>query len=270
MIETHVAQLDHQRLLLKGNVERMRTEIVEAAARADRLENEFSQAEHALRMVNQTVGPAREALVKIHSDLLAAERELDREKSTQRGLELLQARIDAWVARARESIVETPVVQEEEALSAAFLDKLRAFVIALGCAGVTAADGPAITLDRHYIPALHDRWLRSYGSASDRARLIVAYLLSLASVGRHHMGFVALDEPLQQNPDAHHKRLFLDFLQKESAKISQQIIIFTFLDDGEVAGLRKAGVAVQTIDERFLEAWKPSEFTPTVDKPSPD
>jgi hypothetical protein len=269
-IDTHVTQLDHQRLLLEGNLERMRAEVVEATARANRLEDEFAQAEHALRMVNQTVGPAREAMVKTHADLLAAERELDRERSTQSALEALQERLHAWVARARQSIAEVDVVEAETALRTAFLDELRAFVVALGCAGVTAADAPAIILDQHYVPELRGRWLRSYGSASDRARLIAAYLLALASVGRHHLGFVALDEPLQQNPDQHHKCLFLDFLLKESAKISQQVVMFTFLSDGEVADLRKAGVAVQTVDERFLKLRKPSEPAPTSDKTVPD
>lgn len=267
MIETHIAQLDHQRLLLGANVERLHADVVAAMTGAERLETEFSQAEHALRMVNQTVGPAREAMVKTHNDLLAVERERDRVTATQRGLEVLRERIRAWVSRVRESISEVVVGDEEVTLKAAFVEKLRAFVLAIGCAGVTTAELPKISLDEHYLPTLRGRWLRSFGSASDRARLIVAYLLALASVGRHHLGFVVLDEPLQQNPDEHHRGLFLDFLLKHGSAIERQTLIFTFIKDEEVEALRRAGLAVQSVSGKFLQPM-PASPTPEMANPA--
>lgn len=89
------------------------------------------------------------------------------------------------------------------------------------------------------------------GSASDQPRLVAAYGLALAAtarqVGGKHPGFVIMEEPLQQNPDKHHRDLFPDFLTKELAQKSKfQTLVFTWLGDPEIAKWRKQGTMVLT------------------------
>jgi hypothetical protein len=99
---------------------------------------------------------------------------------------------------------------------------------------------------------LRRRWVRSLGSASDRARLIVAYTLALAETGKHHPGIVAYDEPLQQNPDPEHRNRFIKFLLERGPSIERQVLIFTSFSSDEVEQLRRAGVSVQIVDGKFL------------------
>ena len=54
-----------------------------------------------------------------------------------------------------------------------------------------------------------------------------------------HPGFVLLDEPLQQNPDPEHRKLFLDFLCNGLPhKTRVQTIIFTALLPDELKRLK--------------------------------
>jgi hypothetical protein len=102
------------------------------------------------------------------------------------------------------------------------------------------------------MPTLRRRLLRSYGSASDRARLILAYTIALLQTGKHHPGFLLLDEPLQQNPDEHHHKLLVEFLESQSRNIDQQVVIFSALPTSDVEKLRASGVAVQVVEGKFL------------------
>jgi ABC-type molybdenum transport system ATPase subunit/photorepair protein PhrA len=74
-----------------------------------------------------------------------------------------------------------------------------------------------------------------------------------------HPGFVVLDEPLQQNPDAKHRELFLTFLSKQLAKQGKfQTIMFTWLPDQDIATLRKQGTKVMTPEgKHFLKPVTP-------------
>ena len=58
-------------------------------------------AEKALVTVNNAVGPLREQLAAIASELAAAERESDRLEDTASEIETLQKSIDRWVADAK-------------------------------------------------------------------------------------------------------------------------------------------------------------------------
>jgi hypothetical protein len=80
-----------------------------------------------------------------------------------------------------------------------------------------------------------------------------------------HPGFVVLDEPLQQNPDAKHQELFLTFLEKQLAQQSNfQTLIFTYLLDEEIARLRKKNTNVITPDgEHFLQLVPMKEEPPS-------
>jgi hypothetical protein len=60
------------------------------------------------------------------------------------------------------------------------------------------------------------------------------------------MGFVVLDEPLQQNPDPEHRRLFVEFLQSAAARqLRYQTIVFTSLHDDEGLRLKQAGARLE-------------------------
>jgi hypothetical protein len=91
---------------------------------------------------------------------------------------------------------------------------------------------------------------------------VAAYVLALAeasgTVGGLHPGFVVLDEPLQQNPDPEHRRLFVDFLVSSTARqLRYQTIVFTSLHDNESQRLMEAGVRLETPEgEHFLRLQK--------------
>lgn len=251
-LDLHVGQLEHQRKLLGDNVDGVQAEVVEASVQAEVLEKDFIQAERTLQLVNTSTSPMREAMIKAANDLLATEQELAKVHGLQEELRSIEGRMRAWAERARTSLgVESGPV--DRTTTDAFLGRLRQHLVALGCAGVTAVDAPNVQVDEHYLPTLRQRWVRSLGSASDRARLIVAYTLALAEVGKHHPGFVAFDEPLQQNPDSGHRERFIQFLLEQGASINRQVLVFTSFYDAEVAQLRAAGVSVQTVEGKFLQ-----------------
>ena len=101
-----------------------------------------------------------------------------------------------------------------------------------------------VSLDDEYVPYMNGRRLRALGSASDQSRLVAAYSLALAAsaqkIAGKHPGFLILDEPLQQNPDASHRELFLTFLMNQLARRSDfQTVIFTSLFEDEIKKLRE-------------------------------
>lgn len=154
-----------------------------------------------------------------------------------------------------------------------FLDKLRH-------EGIADAPGQQLTLreDEAYTPYWGRRRVRSLGSASDRSRLIQAYVLALAHASLVdldgpnrglHPGFVLLDEPLQQNQDTKHRTLFVDYLVNQGTKQPPyQVIIFTYLFEAEIERLRASGVTLQTPEtpmrQHFLELVRPPEPAPLL------
>lgn len=97
-----------------------------------------------------------------------------------------------------------------------------------------------------------------------RAPLVGAYTLALAAAFENglHPGVVILDEPLQQNPDTAHIKLFLDFLSKDLAKEAKiQTLVFTFLNEDEdrVQTLRDSGTTVITVEGHLLGPLPQSE-----------
>ena len=136
--------------------------------------------------------------------------------------------------------------------------ELGQYLHALGHSAAIAYGVDTLRLDQgKYEPYLGHRRLRALGSGSDPARLVGAYSLALAGASATlnglHPGIVILDEPLQQNPDTEHKKLFLDFLSKSLAKKSTfQTLIFTFLNESEVQKLRDSGTTVITVEGHLL------------------
>lgn len=83
--------------------------------------------------------------------------------------------------------------------------------------GLYLREPKEVYVDNAYNPCIRSHQVERIGSASDRARLVLAYVLALLRVsvrGGHHPGFVVLDEPLQQNPDPLHRGMAVELLQK--------------------------------------------------------
>jgi hypothetical protein len=259
-VEAHIEALERDRLLVTANVQSAEAQTTRLAAELSRVDEQFQAAERALATVNAAVGSIREQLAKVATDLAAAEREIDRNAALANELEEIQSAIDAWLQEAsaqnKQPLAEVDLARRRSV----FEENLRILLRALGHSAITVESQPYLKLDEQYLPYLGPRRLRSLGSASDHPRLVAAYVLALAETSRAlpglHPGFVVLDEPLQQNPDAQHRELFISFLQSAAAKqLRYQTIVFTSLRDEEISRLTEASVRVLTPQgEHFLKS----------------
>jgi hypothetical protein len=123
------------------------------------------------------------------------------------------------------------------------------YLVAWGHSAIDESNSGGVRIDERYEPYLRDLRLKALGSASDGARLIAAYTLAIAAASADpavrglHPGLVILDEPLQQNPDAEHRALFVAFLSKHLAQAARfQTIVFTSLQEQEVQALQAQNV----------------------------
>ncbi len=249
-VEAHIDALQRDRVLVKGNVVSSLDQITRLSAQLGRIEDQLRAAERSLEIVNATAGNVREQLAKVAADIASTERELEKNLATSAELDRLQEEIDSWVTQAREATTEIASRGDFDTRRDAFIKALRNHLVMLGHHGVSSEDAERVTVDDTYTPYLDERRLRSLGSASDHARLVMAYALSLAEasdgVKGYHPGFVVFDEPLQQNPDKAHRDLFVGFLEElAAAPLPYNVLIFTSLLGSEVAQLREAGVRVE-------------------------
>ncbi len=250
-VEAHIDALERDRSLVLANAASAEAQATRLAAELSRIEEQLRSAERALAAVNAAVGSVREQLAKVATDLASAERELEKNQALGEAIAELQAAVDVWL-RDAVAHAQPPRAQVDLAhRRASFEHNLRGLLRALGHGAVTERSVREVHLDDQYVPYLGPRRLRSLGSASDQARLVAAYVLAIAeashSLGGPHPGFVVLDEPLQQNPDAAHRGFFLNFLQSTAAKqLSYQTIVFTWLQPDEVTRLKEANVQVVT------------------------
>lgn len=256
----HIEALKRDRALIKRSLDGMRSAIRASEGARERLDADFRSAEQALEDVQTTVGPAREQLVRTASELSTQERRIERLDATAAELDELQRASDAWLFEAKAARPAASAPTDILERKRVFAETLGQYLIALGHSGALSTGVTALRFeDGQYEPYLGQRRVRSLGSGSDPARLVAAYTLALAAAGRVlqgalHPGVVILDEPLQQNPDEHHHRLFLDFLQKSLAKDATfQTLVFTFLREPEVEELVQAGAPLINVDWHFLE-----------------
>jgi DNA repair exonuclease SbcCD ATPase subunit len=215
------------------------------------LDVELREAERSLMSVTAATGAEREQIAKIVAELASLERQIDRARETMTEMDEIQADINRWIAEAQSSVALPASSADISERKGAFLDGLRKYLVELQHSEVNGATAASLSLDEMYVPYLDTRRLRSLGSASDHARLTMAYALALAAAGSRptglHPGLVLLDEPLQQNPDEKHRSRFMQFLGKDFARTASfQTVIFTSLRMDDVARLRKQGVSVQT------------------------
>lgn len=258
-VEAHIAALDRDRTLILANKGSSEKQVVRLSAELVQVEHHLREAERALGTVNQVVGASREQLAKAATDLASTETEMERVAETSRELLDLQTRIEDWMQKARVMETESTDKTDLQRRLAEFSRRLRELLTALGHSAVLPHPDPKLHLDDHYTPYLGPRRLRSLGSASDHSRLVAAYVLGLAAASEAeeglHPGFVVLDEPLQQNPDEAHRRLFIEFLTSQTARaLKVQTIVFTWLRAPELDYLKAKGVNVITPErEHFLQ-----------------
>jgi DNA repair exonuclease SbcCD ATPase subunit len=254
----HIEALDRDRKMIASNAHSIDTKIRMTRASLHTLDLELREAERALMNVTAAIGTEREQIAKIVAEILSLERQIERAREAMAEMHELQADIDKWLVEAQSSVEPATSSSDLSKRKAAFLDVLRKYLIELQHSEVNSRSVESLSLDKSYVPYLNYRRLRSAGSASDQARLTMAYALALAAAGTwqsgFHPGIVLLDEPLQQNADQDHRRRFIQFLGKDLARnASFQTIIFTSLRSDEVTQLRKQGVSVQTLEgEKWL------------------
>lgn len=128
-----------------------------------------------------------------------------------------------------------------------------------------------VSLDDEYVTYMNGRRLRALGSASDQSRLVAAYSLALAATAQKiagkHPGFLILDEPLQQNPDARHQELFLTFLMNQLARRSDfQTVIFTSFFEDEIKELREKNTIVVTPPGTHFLSLEKKQESPAAEK----
>jgi DNA repair exonuclease SbcCD ATPase subunit len=273
-VEAHIAALERDRILLLANITSSEKQIIRLSADLANVEHRLREAERALGTVNHAIGASREQLAKTAADLASTETEMERVAETARELLGLQTRIKAWIDKAGTTETVTTEKTDLELRLVEFTGRLRELLIALGHGAILSQPEPDLHLDDHYIPYLGPRRLRSLGSASDHSRLVAAYVLALAvaseAVGGFHLGFVVLDEPLQQNPDEAHRNLFIEFLTSDTARaLKVQTIVFTWLQAPELVRLREKGVKVITPEsDHFLHLVSAPDPSPAAPNPT--
>jgi len=268
-VEAHIAALERDRTLVRANITSSEEQIIRLTADLTSVEQRLREAERALGTVNQAIGSSREQLARAATELASTETEMERIAETSRELLGLQIRIADWIKKAGTAeTISTDKTDIERRLKE-FTSQLRELLAALGHGAIVSQPDSNLHLDEHYVPYLGPRRLRSLGSASDHSRLVAAYVLALAGAsqaeGGLHPGFVVLDEPLQQNPDEIHRRLFIEFLTSDTARaLKVQTIVFTWLQGPELEQLRAKEVNVVTPEgDHFLHLVTTSE-TPTA------
>ena len=256
-VSAHIDALKRDQQLMGKNYRSLQSSLEATQARLQEVDSLLRDAERSLVTVTAAVGTQREQLAKRAADLAGAERELDRAIETVEEIEKLQNSIDQWISDAVKLQEMGAETTDSEWRRSEFDRTLRSYVTALGHSAVNSENSTSLFLDDQYVPYLGSRRLRSLGSASDQSRLVAAYSLALAATSQKvdglHPGVVILDEPLQQNPDQHHRQLFISFLSQQLALEARfQTLIFTWLNDEEVEILREQGTEVLTPEGNHL------------------
>jgi hypothetical protein len=258
-VQAHIEALKRDRTLTRQTLRALHAAIRTTEAEIQRLDSELHNAQRVLEDVTSAVGPVREQIVQAAANLHAEERLLEKLRETEETLSDLQTAINQWLKDAQEAKPNAGAGTDIEHRLSVFAQALGQYLTALGHGAVGDYSLVDLRLDpSQYEPYIGRRRLRALGSGSDPARLVGAYTLALAAaaviLNGLHPGFVILDEPLQQNPDTHHRQLFLEFLSNDLAKNARfQTLVFTSLRSEEVDRLRDSGTLVITVEGHLLQ-----------------
>jgi hypothetical protein len=271
-VEAHIEALKSDRELVIRNREALSASVTASIAEIAEVDTELRDAEKALMTVTEAVGAEREQLAATASELSAVERSFERLSEASSEIDEFQNSIDRWISDAKSLMLVGEGSSDQLGRKEAFAGALREYLVALGHSAVDVHNAQMVSLDEQYVPYMNGRRLRALGSASDQSRLVAAYSLALAATAQNtsgkHPGFLILDEPLQQNPDASHRELFLTFLTKQLARRSDfQTIIFTSLFEDEIKKLREKNTVVVTpLGSHFLHLEKKQEAPPAAER----
>jgi hypothetical protein len=271
-VATHIDALKRDHDLMSSNLQAVEARLTSTQAEFVRVESELRDFERSLVTVNAAIGTVREQLAKTAIELTTVERRLDQIIEAAGELDKLQAAVNNWLNDAKAAQQLGQLATDLQKRLDIFVRHLREYLVALGHSALLASNPAPLGLDERYTPYLGVRRLRSLGSASDQSRLVAAYCLALAASSKEvlgfHPGMVVLDEPLQQNPDDPHRDLFNTFLSDQLARQSGfQTVVFTFLRNPEIDGLRKQGTKVITPEgKHFLKIVPPPPAEPKTDE----
>lgn len=257
-IQIHIDALEKEIKLLKNALDKVDKEIRTQLVWIHKANEEYLAIQNSLTTIEGTVGASKEAIVRLSLNLTEIDRQIEKNNSLRSRLEALQSELDAWLKRAQLHLSKPVSVRPDGAERLdKFLALLRKLLVDVGHGALKHREASEIHVDDTYYPCINSRKLNSLGSASDTARLILSYVLALAEVGSeggHHPGFVILDEPIQQNPDANHRKLLIDFLSAGLPVLKSQVLLFTHLHSREIAQLRAANAPLQQIrEDNFLK-----------------
>lgn len=257
-VDTHIDSLEKEIHLLNTALKRLDSDLKHSLAWARQTDEELNAAERRLSLIAGTIGTAKEAIVKLSFELTEFDRQLEKNKKLHERLDQLQSQLDDWAEKLRQNVNldADPTVDESPRIQA-FVDELRAFLVDVGHGALANRNADTIYLDNNYNPCINSRQLTQLGSASDPARLVLAYVLALLKTAierGHHPGFVVLDEPLQQNPDKNHRELVVNLLSKKWPEPDGQVLVFTHVLPQESRRLRELGAPLRELTERrFLK-----------------
>jgi DNA repair exonuclease SbcCD ATPase subunit len=249
-IESYIKTLERDREALLHSSAKAAVEIEALTGRLKRLEEAYFLEQRRLEAVNVAVGPTREALVDIASRIVSVERAIERNNRAQKQADEIQEEIDRTAKTIDKAVAETNDAAsaiEDERLGE-FIALFRQYLLDLGHGELNETRINDVHVSNEYVPYFRDRRLRSLGSASDRARLVLAYALAQLGVSHgHHPGFVFLDEPLQQNPDEEHRQAFRQFLSRDWQTLGGQVILITSLNKIDESYLQSQGVPFRVL-----------------------
>lgn len=257
-IRVHIDTLEKERRLVKSALDRLEKEIRTQLIWQHKVDDELASTQKNIAAVSGTVGAAKEAIVRLSSELTDIDQKIERNKVLKLKIESLNDEVKAWHSKAKLHLAkQTADRPDVDPQLDRFLDFLREMLAAVGHGAVRNRLPSDVHLDDSYYPCIRSRRLSRLGSASDTARLVLSYvvvLLEIGANGGHHPGFIVLDEPMQQNPDAEHREALIRLFATKWNLFKSQTIVFTNLTGREVAQLQHAEVPVRYITERrFLK-----------------
>ena len=180
-VAAHVAALTRDRALIRSNIESVDSRLIELQAELNTTDADLTNAERSLRSINAAVGSSREQMIKASHDLSATVNEIARIDATLGEIARHQELVSGWVTEASDGISVEGADADLLLRKAAFEKRIAEFLDKLRHEGIADAPGQQLTLreDEDYTPYWGRRRVRSLGSASDRSRLIQAYVLAL-------------------------------------------------------------------------------------------
>lgn len=260
-IESYIGSLGKEKQLISQNIHQSNIDIMRLKMWIDDAAKTLRISERELENLTNASTLDRRSIVQLTSEISALESKLERLDLLNEELLLIQKSLDEWKSRAEvfvkiESEGLGPRPKEVDEFEKLFRKHL--FILKHSSLNQRQED-IRVYLDGDYNPMFEGRRLRTLGSASDQARLVLAYVtaLTLQSIqpGGNHPGILVLDEPYQQNPDDFHKLHLAEFFKYFSSAIGKhQTIIFTSLPIDDRRKLKKENMNVFDLEgEHFLK-----------------